>query len=105
MNILKLINKYEYIRNAVYRRWELLLREYEKCIIYIYIYIYIHTKCSQTTVSYLKLMNPWLCLLSTICAHFYYFTIPQDVLMKMTRLRTIVISTRLGVNQSTVVPV
>ena len=41
-------------------------------------------------------MNPWLYLLSTICAHSCNFPTPQDVIMKMTGMRIIVMSTRFG---------
>jgi len=47
-------------------------------------------------------MNPWLYLLSTICAHSCYFITPQDMLKKMTGMRITVMSIRLGVNQLTV---
>ena len=36
-------------------------------------YPLLKAKCSQTSVSYLSLMNPWLYLLSTICAYPCYF--------------------------------
>jgi len=47
-------------------------------------------------------MNPWLYLLSTICAHSCNFPTPQVMLMMMIGMRTTVMSTRFGVNQSTV---
>ena len=47
-------------------------------------------------------MKPWLYLLSTICAHSCNFPTPQVMLTKMIGKRTTVMSTRLGVNQSTV---
>ena len=47
-------------------------------------------------------MNPWLYLLSTICAHSCNFPTPQVMIMKMTGMRITVMSTRFGVNQSTV---
>ena len=65
-------------------------------------YPLLKAKCSQTSVSYLSLMNPWLYLLSTICAHSCNFPTPQDMIMKMTGMRITVMSTRFGVNQSTV---
>ena len=49
----------------------------------------------------LSLMNPWLYLLSTTCAHSYNFPTPQDTIMKMTGMRTTILSTRFEVNQST----
>ena len=45
-------------------------------------------------------MNPWLYLLSTICAHSCNFPTPQDMIMKMNGMRITVMSTRLRVNQS-----
>ena len=50
----------------------------------------------------MSLINPWLYLLSTICAHSYNFPIPQNMIMKMTGMRTTAMSTKFGVNQSTV---
>jgi len=47
-------------------------------------------------------MNLWFYLLSTICAHSCNFPTPQDMIMKMTGMRFIAMSTRFGVNQSTV---
>ena len=47
-------------------------------------------------------MNPWLYLLSTICAHSCNFPTPQVMIMMMLGMRTTVMSTRFGVNQSTV---
>ena len=47
-------------------------------------------------------MNPWLYLLSTICAHSCNFPTPQVILMMMIGMRTIAMSIRFGVNQSTV---
>jgi len=47
-------------------------------------------------------MNLWLYLLSTICAHSCNFPTPQDMIMKITGKRITAMSTRFGVNQSTV---
>jgi len=47
-------------------------------------------------------MNPWLYLLSTICAHSCNFPTPQVMQMMMLRMSSTVMSTRFGVNQSTV---
>ena len=47
-------------------------------------------------------MNPWLYLLSTICAHSCNFPTLQVMLMMMIGMRTIAMSIRFGVNQSTV---
>ena len=47
-------------------------------------------------------MNLWLYLLSTICAHSCNFPTPQVMLMMMIGMRTIAMSIRFGVNQSTV---
>jgi len=65
-------------------------------------YPLLKAKCSQTSVSSLSLMNPWLYLLSTICAHSCNFPTPQVMLMMMTGMRIIAMSTRFGVNQSIV---
>ena len=60
---------------------------------------------SQTSVNYLSLMNPWLYLLSTICAYSCNFPTPQVMLMMMIEMRTIAMSIRFEVNQSMFVPV
>ena len=65
-------------------------------------YPLLKAKCSQTSVSLLSLMNPWLYLLSMICAHSCNFSTPQVMLMMLVGMRTTVMCTRLEVNQSTV---
>ena len=66
-------------------------------------YPLLKAKCSKTRVSFLSLMNPWLYLLSTTCAHSYNFPTPQVMLMMMIGMRTIALSIRFEVNQSTFV--
>ena len=50
-------------------------------------------------------MNPWLYLLSMVCAHSCNFSTPQVMQMMMIGMRTIDMSIRFEVNQSTFVPV
>ena len=64
----------------------------------------IKSKMQLNQCQLLSLMNPWLYLLSTICAHSRNFPTPQLMQMMTIGMRTIDMSIRFEVNQSTFVP-